>query len=185
MGLFHENIICSEQPKMQNKHQFFLVLGVPTYGEGVDLVGTKSQIFPMSLFEGSPYQFVQAVFKQSPVDLIGYHEGDQLMDNHGHLLVDSVHGSTMMNAWEERATEDCCCEHLHILLHILLDIHSPPFHLHILHLFLYTFSTFSLTFLLCILLGIHSSVKIPWHSFLLMQNPIIDMLLQSFTFTPP
>ena len=77
------------------------------------------------------------------MDLIGYHEGDQLMDNHGHLLVDSVHGSTMMNAWEERATEDCCCEHLHILLHILLDIHSPPFHLHILHLLF----------------------DIPWHSF--------------------
>ena len=45
---------------MQKKHQFFfLVLGVPTYGEGggVDLVGTKDQIFPMSLFEGSPYSF--------------------------------------------------------------------------------------------------------------------------------
>ena len=36
---------------------FFLALGVPTYGEGgegVDLVGTKDQIFPMRLFEGSP-----------------------------------------------------------------------------------------------------------------------------------
>ena len=40
---------------MQKNIIFFLVLGVPTYGEGgVDLVGTKSQIFPMSLFEGSP-----------------------------------------------------------------------------------------------------------------------------------
>ena len=41
---------------MQKKHHFFLVLGVPTYGEGGggDLVGTKDQIFPMILFEGSP-----------------------------------------------------------------------------------------------------------------------------------
>ena len=42
---------------MKKKTSFFLlVLGVPTYGEGVDLVGTKDQIFPMILFEGSPYQ---------------------------------------------------------------------------------------------------------------------------------
>ena len=42
---------------MQKKHLFFLVLGVPTFGEGggVDLVGTKSQVFPKSSFEGSPY----------------------------------------------------------------------------------------------------------------------------------
>ena len=43
---------------MQKNINFFLVLGVPTYGEGGagggDLVGTKDQIFPMSLFEGSP-----------------------------------------------------------------------------------------------------------------------------------
>ena len=45
---------------MQNKHQFFfLVLGVPTFGErggkGVDLVGPNSQIFPKNRFEGFPY----------------------------------------------------------------------------------------------------------------------------------
>ena len=41
---------------MQNKHQnFFLVLGVPTLGGGVDLVGPNSQIFPKIRFEGSPY----------------------------------------------------------------------------------------------------------------------------------
>ena len=42
---------------MQNKHQFFfLVLGVPTLGEGggVDLVGPNSQIFPKIRFEGFP-----------------------------------------------------------------------------------------------------------------------------------
>ena len=39
---------------MQKKHQFCLVLGDPTFGEG-DLVGTKSQVFPKSSFEGSPY----------------------------------------------------------------------------------------------------------------------------------
>ena len=35
-----------------------IVLGVPTFGEGggVDLVGTKSQIFPKIRFEGSPYK---------------------------------------------------------------------------------------------------------------------------------
>ena len=40
---------------MQKNIFFFLVLDVPTYGEGgegVDLVGTKDKIFPMSLFEG-------------------------------------------------------------------------------------------------------------------------------------
>ena len=38
------------------KNIIFLVLGVPTFGEGrgVDLVGTKSQIFPFCLFVGSP-----------------------------------------------------------------------------------------------------------------------------------
>ena len=41
---------------MQKNIIFFLVFGVPTYGEGggADLVGTKDQIFPMILFEGSP-----------------------------------------------------------------------------------------------------------------------------------
>ena len=42
---------------MQKKHQFFvLVLGVPDFveGGGVDLVGTKSQIFPKKSFEGFP-----------------------------------------------------------------------------------------------------------------------------------
>ena len=50
--------------------------------------------------------------------------------------------------------------------------HFPPSLWH-------SFSAFSLAFIL-------HSVKIPWHSFLLMQIPIIiDMLPQSFTFTPP
>ena len=41
---------------MQKKTSiFFIVLGVPTFGEGgVELVGTKSQVFPKSSFEGSP-----------------------------------------------------------------------------------------------------------------------------------
>ena len=29
-------------------------MGVPNFGEGVDLVGTKSQIFPKNSFEGFP-----------------------------------------------------------------------------------------------------------------------------------
>ena len=51
---------------MQNKHQiFFLVLGVPTLGEGggVDLVGPNSQIFPKIRFEGSPKRKEETVKK--------------------------------------------------------------------------------------------------------------------------
>ena len=42
---------------MQNKHQqFFLVVGVPTFGEGggAKPVGTKSQVCPKKLLDGSP-----------------------------------------------------------------------------------------------------------------------------------
>ena len=42
---------------MQKKHQFFFSFGCPNFrggGGGVDLVGTKSQIFPKISFEGSP-----------------------------------------------------------------------------------------------------------------------------------
>ena len=43
---------------MQNKHQFFLVVGVPTFGEGggggVKPVGTKSQVYPKKSLDGSP-----------------------------------------------------------------------------------------------------------------------------------
>ena len=54
---------------MQKKHNFFLVLGVPTFGEGggVDLVGTKSQIFPIIQFEGSPLGF--PFFSEDPLFL--------------------------------------------------------------------------------------------------------------------
>ena len=46
---------------MQNKHQFFFVLGVPTLGEGgVNLVGPNSQNFPKNRFEGSPKIITQA-----------------------------------------------------------------------------------------------------------------------------
>ena len=41
---------------MQKKKHFFFSFGCPNLrgggGEGVDLVGTKDKIFPMSLFEG-------------------------------------------------------------------------------------------------------------------------------------
>ena len=49
---------------MQNKHQFFLVVGVPTFGEGgggVKPVGTKFQVLPKfflqaPLMEGTRHQ---------------------------------------------------------------------------------------------------------------------------------
>ena len=54
----------------KNINLFFLVLGVPTFGEGrggVDLVGTKSQIFPIIQFEGSPLGF--PFFSEDPLFL--------------------------------------------------------------------------------------------------------------------
>ena len=46
---------------MQNKHNFFLVVGIPTFregrggGGGFKLVGTKSQVSPKKISIGFPY----------------------------------------------------------------------------------------------------------------------------------
>ena len=39
---------------MQNKHTFFSFLGIPTFGEGGDPVGTKSQLNPKFFSTDSP-----------------------------------------------------------------------------------------------------------------------------------
>ena len=62
---------------MQNKHQFFfLVLGVPTLGEGGggDLVGPNSQFFPKIRFEGSPnhhWSFILLNAQNVDLDILG------------------------------------------------------------------------------------------------------------------
>ena len=55
---------------MQKKTSIiFFFWGVPTFGEGggADLVGTKSQIFPIIQFEGSPLGF--PFFSEDPLFL--------------------------------------------------------------------------------------------------------------------
>ena len=49
-----KKMICIEQPKMQKKHHFSFGFWLSGRGLGVDLAGTKSQVFPKILLENFP-----------------------------------------------------------------------------------------------------------------------------------
>ena len=60
---------------MQNKHQnFFLVVGVPTFGEGgggASRVGKKPQVYPKKSLEGSPKCDLDVLRSEETYNLIG------------------------------------------------------------------------------------------------------------------